>query len=67
VVELPRARGERAWAAVPLVADGRALGALGLGFGEPRRLDDAERELVLALGALAAQALARGELRAARG
>ena len=65
VVELPRARGEQAWAAVPLVADGRAIGAIGLGFGEPRRLDDAERELVLALGALVAQALARGELRAA--
>lgn len=65
VTELPRARGEQAWAAVPLVADGRALGALGLGFGESRRLDDAERELVLALAALAAQALARGELRAA--
>jgi len=65
VTELPRARGEQAWAAVPLIADGRTLGALGLGFGEPRRLDDAERELVLALAALAAQALARNELRAA--
>ena len=67
VTELPLARGEQAWAAVPLIADGRALGALGLGFGEPRRLDDAERELVLALAAMAAQALARSELRAAAG
>jgi GAF domain-containing protein len=59
VVELPRLRGEQAWAAVPLVADGRALGAVGLGFGSTRHLLDEDREYVVALVALAAQALAR--------
>lgn len=63
VVELPRARGEQAWAAVPLLADGRAVGALGLGFAQARRLSDAERELVLALAAMAAQAISRAALR----
>lgn len=63
VVELPRARGEQAWAAVPLLADGRAVGALGLGFGQARRLDDSERELVLALAAMAAQAVSRAAAR----
>jgi GAF domain-containing protein len=63
VVELPRARGEQAWAAVPLLVDGRAVGALGLGFAQPRRLDDAERELVLALAAMAGQAVSRAAAR----
>ena len=63
VVELPKARGEQAWAAVPLVADGHAIGAIGLGFDRPRRLDDMERDFVAACAALAAQAIARAQLR----
>jgi GAF domain-containing protein len=62
-VELPKARAEEAWAALPLVTDGRALGALGLGFAGRRHLDDAEREFVVALAALAAQAIARAQHR----
>ncbi len=58
-LELPTANGEEAWASLPLVADGRALGALGLGFPARRHLDDAEREFVVAVAALAAQAIAR--------
>jgi GAF domain-containing protein len=46
--------------------DGRAVGALGLGFAQPRRLDDAERELVLALAAMAGQAVARAAARGRR-
>ncbi len=65
-VELPKARAEEAWAALPLVADGRALGALGLGFAGRRHLDDAEREFVVALAALAAQAIARAQHRRER-
>jgi len=66
VVELPRARGERAWAAVPLLVDGRAVGAMGLGFAHARRLDDAERDLVLSVAAMAAQAIARAGARGTR-
>lgn len=66
VVELPKARGEQAWAAVPLVADGHAIGAIGLGFDRPRRLDDPERDFVGACAALAAQAIARAQLRGNR-
>ena len=58
-MELPRASGEEAWAALPLVADGRVLGALGLVFPGRRHLDDAEREFLVAMAALAAQAIAR--------
>ena len=65
-VELPKARAEEAWAALPLVADGRVLGALGLGFAGRRHLDDAEREFVVALAALAAQAIARAQHRRER-
>jgi GAF domain-containing protein len=61
-LELPRVCGEEAWAALPLVADGRVLGALGLGFPGRRHLDDAEREFVVAMAALAAQAIARVKL-----
>jgi len=65
-VALPKARAEEAWAALPLVADGRALGALGLGFAGRRHLDDAEREFVVALAALAAQAIVRAHHRRER-
>jgi GAF domain-containing protein len=65
-VALPKARAEEAWAALPLVADGRALGALGLGFAGRRHLDDAERQFVVALAALAAQAIVRAHHRRER-
>jgi GAF domain-containing protein len=61
--ELPRALGEKAWAAVPLRVDGRAVGALGLGFDRPRDLDADERRFVLAVAQQIAQALERARLR----
>lgn len=63
LLELPLARGENAWAAVPLVVDGQAVGAIGLGFAERRRLEDGDREYVVACAAIAAQAVARARLR----
>jgi GAF domain-containing protein len=62
--ELSRRIGGHAWAAVPLRADGRTLGAIELGFPRPRELDPEERRFLLAVAQLAAQALERARLRA---
>ncbi|MEA2685820.1 MAG: hypothetical protein QOE93_1015, partial [Actinomycetota bacterium] len=48
--------------AVPLVVDGRRLGALRFSFSEPRLFDEDERRFVLALAAQTSQALDRAEL-----
>jgi PAS domain S-box-containing protein len=47
---------------IPLVAFGRAIGVLFLGFTSPRRFADSERSFVLALGRQCAQALKRAQL-----
>ncbi|CAA9557759.1 MAG: hypothetical protein AVDCRST_MAG88-1244 [uncultured Thermomicrobiales bacterium] len=54
--------GEGAIAAVPLVAEGRAVGALALTFATDRRFDDDDRAFILALARQCAQALARARL-----
>jgi serine phosphatase RsbU (regulator of sigma subunit) len=55
-----------AMCAVPLVVDGRRLGALRFSFVERRLFDDDERRFVLALAAQTAQALDRAQLHHAR-
>ena len=52
--------------AVPLEIQGRRLGALRFSFHEARLFDDDERRFVLALAALAAQALERAQLQQAK-
>jgi serine phosphatase RsbU (regulator of sigma subunit)/anti-sigma regulatory factor (Ser/Thr protein kinase) len=52
--------------AVPLVVQGRRLGALRFSFDETRLFDGSEREFVLALADQTAQALARAQLQADR-
>ncbi|RKH27133.1 response regulator [Corallococcus praedator] len=68
---LPRTLALSAWASVPLVSGGRVLGALGLGFGDARDFDEAERAFLLTVARQCAQALDRARLydeeRAARG
>jgi signal transduction histidine kinase len=59
---LPDRTTSRAWAAVPLLVDGAALGALAVSFPEPRRFDAREREAVLALASVCAQAYERARL-----
>ncbi|BDG10179.1 GAF domain-containing protein [Anaeromyxobacter paludicola] len=63
VQELPKLLGDQARAVVPLLCDGRSLGAVGLAFRKSRRLDDGEREFMIAVGHLLAQAIARAALR----
>ncbi len=55
-VEGPRAR---AFWCMPLVAEGRTIGALGVGFHEPRSFESEEREFVVTFARQCAQALAR--------
>ncbi len=63
VQEIPKLLGDQARAVVPLLCDGRSLGAMGLAFRKSRRLEDGEREFMIAVGHLLAQAIARARLR----
>jgi hypothetical protein len=53
---------DQAFAAVPLVVDGRVLGALSLVWDAARRFDPEEQSFILALTRLCAQALERARL-----
>jgi PAS domain S-box-containing protein len=55
-------REESAWAVVPLLASGRALGALTVAFAEPRRLEADERNFVRLVAQPCAAALERARL-----
>ncbi len=52
----------QAFAAVPLVVDGRCLGALGFSFPSPRGFGDEERAFIQAISQQAAQACERARL-----
>ena len=52
----------QAAAAVPLLLEGRAIGVLALGFGEPRTFDRGDREFLEALAQTFAQSLGRARL-----
>ncbi|MCX6023720.1 MAG: PAS domain S-box protein, partial [Chloroflexi bacterium] len=55
----------RAWAIVPLLAQGRTIGALSLSFTTAQTFDEADRAFVLTLAGQCAQALERTRLFAA--
>jgi serine phosphatase RsbU (regulator of sigma subunit) len=52
----------QSWAAIPLVAEGRAVGAIVLGFTEPHAFTDNERRFFAAVGDQCAQAIRRCQL-----
>jgi GAF domain-containing protein len=56
------AGGRRAWAFLPLASAGQVLGALVIGYTEPREFDDRERGNLMAFSGLCAQALQRALL-----
>jgi len=56
--------GHGAWAAVPLKARGRVIGALGLSFNGARVFSEDERGFLLVLGAQCAQAIEHAQLNA---
>ncbi len=51
-----------AWVALPLLAKGRPIGALGLSFAEPRRFEAEDQAFMLTLAQQCAQALDRARL-----
>jgi PAS domain S-box-containing protein len=52
----------RAWAAIPLLAEGRVSGALGLSFSQSRTFSAGERAFLLTLASQCAQAIWRARL-----
>jgi signal transduction histidine kinase len=60
--EVVNQTGGGALAALPLVVDGKTVGALGIVFPGPRRFDEEERHFLLALAGSAALALERSRL-----
>jgi GAF domain/PAS fold len=55
--------GRRAWAFLPLATAGQVLGAMVIGYIEPRQFDDGERANLTAFSGLCAQALQRAAVR----
>ncbi|WP_325114247.1 SpoIIE family protein phosphatase [Streptomyces sp. GMR22] len=53
---------KNAWAVLPLIASGNAIGTCTVSFDEPRYLSPDERTLLTALSGMVAQALARARL-----
>jgi PAS domain-containing protein/anti-sigma regulatory factor (Ser/Thr protein kinase) len=60
---LVEATGKQAWAFLPLTVSGRALGTLTVSFDESRDFPPDERSLLVSVGGLLAQTLARARLR----
>ncbi|MCC5629280.1 PAS domain S-box protein [Nostoc sphaeroides CHAB 2801] len=54
--------GNHAWASIPLVAEGKVIGALGLSFTTEQIFNEEDRGFMLTLGQQCAQAIARAQL-----
>lgn len=52
----------QAWAAIPLMVEKRVLGAMGMGFEQPRQFAEPDVAFMRALGQMAAQAMERATL-----
>jgi GAF domain-containing protein len=55
-------RRDEAFAAIPLLVEGRAIGVVAVGFSQPRRFDDADRQFFISMANQCAQALERAYL-----
>ncbi len=60
---LVQSTGKNAWAFLPLTVSGRALGTLTISFDRPRDFAPDEQSLLVSVGGLLAQTLARAKLR----
>ncbi|MEH2249936.1 PAS domain S-box protein [Nostoc sp.] len=54
--------GNNAWAAIPLIAEGKVIGALGLSFATGQIFNEEDRGFMLTVGQQCAQAIARAQL-----
>jgi PAS domain S-box-containing protein len=59
---IPSITGSRAFVCVPLLVEGRPVGAIGLSFSDSREFSEEERALALALGQQCAGAIVRARL-----
>jgi PAS domain-containing protein/anti-sigma regulatory factor (Ser/Thr protein kinase) len=62
LAHIPVAGRKQAWAFLPLIASGKAIGYSTFSFDKPRTLSEEERTLLVALSGLAAHALERARL-----
>jgi hypothetical protein len=62
LVSLHTLTGNHALAAIPLIVEGRALGAMGISFAEARKFNEDDRAFMLAIARQCAQAIARARL-----
>lgn len=56
------AHGHQAWAAIPLIADGQVIGAMGLSFAAPQSFTDDDKAFIISMTLKCAQALIRARL-----
>ncbi|MCF2151588.1 PAS domain S-box protein [Desmonostoc muscorum LEGE 12446] len=54
--------GNNAWASIPLIAEGKAIGALGFSFATAQGFNEEDRGFMLTLGQQCGQAIARAQL-----
>ncbi|MFN6497855.1 MAG: PAS domain S-box protein [Nostoc sp. DedQUE01] len=54
--------GNNAWASVPLITEGKAIGALGFSFATAQAFNEEDRGFILTLGQQCGQAIARAQL-----
>ena len=54
--------GNNAWAAIPLIVEGKIIGALGLSFATVKIFNEEDQGFILTLGQQCAQAIARAQL-----
>jgi GAF domain-containing protein len=59
---IPGAQDGRSWAAMPMMVEGTAIGALGITFAQPMELEEDETSFLLALARQCGQALERTRL-----
>jgi PAS domain S-box-containing protein len=62
LVSMHAQTGNQALAAIPLIVEGRAVGAMGLSFQEAQKFNDEDRAFMLAIARQCAQAIARARL-----
>ncbi|MBE8985685.1 PAS domain S-box protein [Nostoc sp. LEGE 12450] len=62
LAEVVALTGNNAWASIPLIAEGKVIGALGLSFINEQIFHEEDRGFMLTLGQQCAQAIARAQL-----
>ncbi|MBC1218896.1 PAS domain S-box protein [Nostoc sp. UCD121] len=62
LAEVVTLTGNNSWASIPLIAEGKVIGALGLSFSKEQIFNEKDRGFMLTVGQQCAQAIARAQL-----